>query len=171
MEILRKYGGVLAVVAVVIAIVAFYFPKQVIVDFGNKTASFWDTAEGYKVDGTTVINGSGQLILGTNGSTVTELKAALCDISGTTDTSHAATSTKYYYCAVTGVASGDVVFAQLASTSALNVIGSWVITDAKASSTAGFIDLMIMNLTGAARVPSAAVGGFASSTNVLYLDI
>ena len=108
--------------------------------------------------------------IGTNGSAITEFKGTIATISGTTDVSHAATTTKYYYASVTGVASGDVVLAQLASTSAaVTAPNGWAIVSAQASSTAGLVDLMIRNLGTAAIVPSAA-GGFGSSTNIFFLD-
>ena len=47
----------LAVVAIVIAI--FALTRSVPPTAGNTTASFWDSAQGYKVDGVTIIDGSG----------------------------------------------------------------------------------------------------------------
>ena len=51
---------ILAVVAL-IAIAGLFTPVGTVVTdaLGNKTASFWDVADGYKVDGTLVIDGSG----------------------------------------------------------------------------------------------------------------
>lgn len=116
----------------------------------------------------TIIN-SGTLKLGTNGSTITELKASTCNLSGA-DVSIAATSTGYVYCSLTGVASGDVVMAQLSTSTigALNVNQNWMITSAVASTTAGIIDIRLYNGTGADAVPSVTRVG--SSTNVWYLD-
>lgn len=53
---------ILALIAL-IAIAGLVFPQtnQVLDTLGNKSASFWDTSDGYKVDGTTVIDGSGNL--------------------------------------------------------------------------------------------------------------
>lgn len=49
----------LAVVAIVIAILGLMRSGSPLA--GNKTASFWDTADGYKVDGTAIIDGNGSL--------------------------------------------------------------------------------------------------------------
>ena len=46
----------LGVVAVVIATLAFLSGGH---SYGNVTQSFWDSAQGYKVDGTTIIDGNG----------------------------------------------------------------------------------------------------------------
>jgi hypothetical protein len=108
------------------------------------------------------------LKIGPNGSTITEAKATTCNLLNT-DTSVAASTTVYVYCAVTGVASGDVVFGQLSTTTAQTLSGGWVLWSAKASTTAGMIDFMLSNYTGTAAVPSAT--GVGSSTNVLYLDV
>ena len=84
------------------------------------------------------------------------------------DISIAATSTGYAYCTgVTGVTSSDKVQATFA-TSTLGfstVLESWVIVSANASSTAGSIDFMLLNLTGAAAAPSA--NGRIGSTTVI----
>ncbi len=52
---------VISAIALVIAVVGVFSPVgQGAMDFlGNVTESFWDSAEGYKVDGTVIINGSG----------------------------------------------------------------------------------------------------------------
>lgn len=105
--------------------------------------------------------------IGSNGSTISEIKATTCDLSNA-NTSIAATSSGYVYCSVTGVASGDVPLVQLSTTTANTKFGAWVITSAKASTTAGMIDMMLYNGTGAAAVPSATAVG--SSTNILYID-
>lgn len=120
----------------------------------------------------TYINSSGgefdgSLKIGPNGSTVSELKLTSCDLSNA-NTSIAASSTGYVYCSVTGVASGDVVIAQLSTTTATTVFGGWSITSAKASTTAGMIDIRLKNDTGVAAVPS--VGAVGSSTTIWYAD-
>lgn len=104
--------------------------------------------------------------VGANGSDIHELKATTCNLVGM-DASHPATTTKNYSCAVTGVASGDVVMVQL-STTTPSLYGGWAIQGATASSTAGQIEVAILNLTGGAVVPSTLRVG--SSTNVWYLD-
>ncbi len=87
------------------------------------------------------------------------------------DTSIAATSTGYVYCTgITGLASGDNVLAQLSTTSPTTLFGGWVITSAKASTTAGAIDMRLYNGTGAAAVPSAQQVG-SSSPNIWVADL
>lgn len=105
--------------------------------------------------------------VGTNGSTITELKANTCNLANA-DTSIAATSTGYVYCAITGVASGDLTLVQLSTTTANALFGGWTIQSSKASTTAGMIDVRLYNGTGAAAVPSVTSVG--SSTNAWYMD-
>ncbi len=51
---------IISIIAVVISVVALFSAlKAGTVPFGGYTVSYWDTAEGYKVDGTTIINGDG----------------------------------------------------------------------------------------------------------------
>lgn len=122
--------------------------------------------------GTNTSPTSNGLKVGDNGRELTKIGAELATISGTTDTSHAASTTKYYYASVTGVTSGDVVLAQFATTSGAYAITygmGWAIVDVKASSTAGFVDFAIANMTGSAKVPSAP-GGFGSTTNIFFGD-
>lgn len=49
--------GVVALVAIVLAV--NYYPQEQ--SFGNSTQSFWNTSEGYRVDGVSVIDGSSRL--------------------------------------------------------------------------------------------------------------
>lgn len=114
----------------------------------------------------------GGLHIGPNGSTINELKATTCNFLGM-DVSHAATSTKPYDCAVTGLASGDVVMAQIASsspTAGQTTIG-WLIRSCHASTTADYLTCDWFNATGASSVPSAVANDrIGSSTNVWYMD-
>lgn len=105
--------------------------------------------------------------VGANGSSFAELRCGTCDLLGM-DASHAATSSKPYQCNITGVASGDVIWSQLSTTSQATLYGGWVITDAIAT-TSSAVQVRVMNLTGAAAVPSATAVG--SSTNICYADI
>ena len=50
--------GGLALIAIVLAV---FLQSPTETNLGNKTASFWDTSEGYKVDGTVVIDGTGNV--------------------------------------------------------------------------------------------------------------
>ena len=115
---------------------------------------------------TTDLDVATYLKVGTNGSTIAELKATTCDLIGT-DASHAASTTIPYDCAITGIASGDVVIAQLATTTSALSGTYWDIVAAKASTTAGYITVLLYN-NGASAVPSATAVG--SSTNALYID-
>ena len=110
------------------------------------------------------------LFIGPNGAAIEELKIARADFIGMNST-HAATSTKPYDLAVSGIAPGDAVFAQFSTTSpngGLTNIG-WLIRGCHASSTAGYATCHVMNLTGGDAFLSARAVG--SSTNVMYADI
>jgi hypothetical protein len=164
-------------IALGIAILALVVAGVAIVKGGN--ASFGGTTEFQKksfVEGLFAGNSrqleitrNGALKIGDNGATFAELKATTCNLIGT-DGSQTASTTVAYDCAITGIASGDVVLAQLATTT-VYVGGSagWLITASKASTTSGYITVLLSNLTGSNRVPSASNVG--SSTNVWYADI
>lgn len=106
------------------------------------------------------------VVLGPNGGTIGEMRAVQCDLIA--NVSITASTSAPVDCAVTGVASGDAVFAQLSTTSQNATNRQWLITSAKASSTAGYVTVMLWNGTGANAVPSATAVG--SSTNVQYVD-
>lgn len=111
----------------------------------------------------------GTLQVGSTGTAQTKQVSATCNPIA--DISVAATSTAYIYCTgVTGVVFGDVLFAQFSTST--NAIGAqWSILGSRASSTAGVVDIKIMNLTGTAAVPSASAGAqFASSTKIFVSD-
>jgi hypothetical protein len=70
-------------------------------------------------------------------------------------------------CAITGARSGDIVFAQLGSTTVpAATTGGWRIVGASASSTANFDTVLVRNDTGASAIMPAAI---ASSTSFLNL--
>lgn len=100
------------------------------------------------------------LVIGTTtaSSNFSFLKAGACVLGilgpSSIDASHAATTTKVYDCAVSGVNASDTVIASI-STSTVSGSGGWVVAFTKASSTPGFIEVGVANLTGAAAVPSA----------------
>ena len=126
------------------------------------------TSDQFQVSETGAVTSTGTLKIGSNGSTISEIQATSCDLIGTNG-SQAASTTKPYDCAITGIASGDVAFAQLATSTAIGS-GSlgWAIVASKASTTAGYVTVLLANLTGAAAVPSATSVG--SSTSVFYID-
>lgn len=166
MNTLSKYSGVLAVVAVLIAIIAPQFDGN---SFGNVTQSFWDTANGYRVDGTAVIDGDGSLIIGTNGTTVTDIITGTCNLSQNSAGSHAATTSMEYYCAVTGVTSGDQVFVSLPqgagayAAGGSSPFGGFTVNTAFAT-TSNVIGVSVYNGTGAATTSAAQ-----ATTSVQYL--
>lgn len=120
---------------------------------------------------------SGTLTVGSDGTALTEIIKGSCT-SFTANTlatgdglTHAASTTKAYDCAVTNVESGDTVFAQFAtstpnSAGALFTQAVWSIVGAQASTTNGYITLMIWN-NGPDAIPSAL--GVGSSTNYLII--
>lgn len=112
------------------------------------------------------VTNTGVATIGTNGSAISELKATTCNLIGT-NASQAASTTVAYDCAVTGVASGDVVMAMLASSTPSTLTYGWDIRAAKASSTAGYVTVLLYN-GGIAAVPS--VSSVGSSTNIWYMD-
>ena len=115
------------------------------------------------------ITNTGVVTIGQNGSTISELKMTQCALTGM-NASHTASTTRPYDCAVTGIASGDVTMAQFASSTPFSqTFNGWQIVGSKASTTAGYLTVLIANMTGATLVPSA-VTQLGSSTNVWYGD-
>lgn len=106
-------------------------------------------------------------------SNLANIIAGTCTSIIGADISQSASTTKPYDCAVTGAASGDLVFAVTSTSTTLTYGGfaPFEIVGAKASTTAGFITFMVANTSGAAAVLSAvnAQAGFASSTNYLVV--
>lgn len=100
---------------------------------------------------------------GTN-DTINGLIEGSCNISQTTPGSHAATTTKEYYCAATGARSGDTVLIALPS-GAGYLFGGF---DAVASyaTSSNFIAMQIANNTGAATSSAAQ-----ATTSVRYLIV
>jgi hypothetical protein len=104
---------VVVILTLAVSIAGIVLPKQVVVDsFGNATASFWDTAEGYKVDGTTVINGSG-VITGTS-----QTLSSTLSVTGETQ--------------LAGLVSGGAVYTASLATSSIAAAtvcdyGTWII--------------------------------------------
>ena len=89
------------------------------------------------------------------------------------DVSQSASTTLAYDCALTGVTSTDNVIAMLATSTPFAVSGGtgtlgWSIEAAKASTTPGFVTLMISNNLGKAAAVSAT--NIGSSTPVLIFQ-
>ncbi len=125
---------------------------------------------------TTLVNASTTRVsIGTNGTSMNQVIHGSCTLIGGgasptppsgIDASQTASTTAPYDCAVTGVVSGDIVLAQFSTSTPMYVSG-WVIEGAKASTTAGYITVLVANLTGIARVPSAS--GVGSSTAYIII--
>lgn len=163
-----KLKEILGVVALVIAILASAvivgsYVKSGIADLstarvgGSSDSGYNATGNGvYAVDGTTVIDGSGQLTLGTNGTQLAAIKTGSCTIwaSGTTIT---ATSSQQVECqsatdgslasGLTGITTDSICSLTMAS-STNTTLGTLVVGGSSASSTAGSIVARIINLTG-----------------------
>lgn len=109
----------------------------------------------------------GTFQIGSSGSALSNVVDTTC--SPKADVSIVASSTGYAYCTgVTGVTSADTVVLAQFSTSTANFslpADGFAIVSAKASSTAGVIDFLVMNNSGKAAVPSA-VGRSASTTAI-----
>lgn len=101
---------------------------------------------------------------GTNGTRLAYLNTGTCSLIANNFTV-AATSTVPMDCAVTGVVSGDGVFAQFATSTATQY-GGWQIRGASASTTAGFVTISVVNGTGSSGVVPAST---ASSTKYIIL--
>ncbi|MEK7596494.1 MAG: hypothetical protein AAB450_00015, partial [Patescibacteria group bacterium] len=114
---------------------------------------------------TGAITTEGGITVGTGGTAITRIYKGTCNLTGM-NISQAATTTQVYFCAVTGVVSTDTVFVTLA-TSTPQFTNGWVLAGAKASTTAGYVDVLISNLTGTDRIPS--VTGVGSSTQYLII--
>jgi len=93
--------------------------------------------------------------VGTNPKTLKEV--GTCQLIGT-DASQPASSTRPYDCIVANAQSGDFVMAELSRGTTLTSLG-WSVIGAQASTTNGYITVLIANQTGGARTPSTdAVG-------------
>lgn len=117
--------SVAVILTLIVSIAGIVLPKQVVIDqFGNATASYWDTAEGYKVDGTEIINGSGVFVGAISGTT-----GALSSTLAVTGESQ-----------LQGVISGGAVYTASLATSSIAAAtvcdyGTWIITPTDAVAT------------------------------------
>jgi len=142
------FFGLIAVVALVLSLVGLVGGNQSGNVLGGRTN--YDTVQ---VSGLVV----GSSASATNLSLV---KTGTCSLIAVS--SIAATSTGYAYCTgLTGVQSGDIV--DITLTASTSLASQYVVKGVSASSTAGAIDVSLLNLTGAAATP-AATNGFGSST-------
>lgn len=154
-------------IAIVIAI-GFGIANQVAIANlgGNAGAVGTRFPDGLGVGTTTVTRYD--LTVGTVGSAFSQIIGTTCNLIGA-DVSQAATSTKQYDCAITGLTSSFKVMAQLSTTTPVILSGTntglgWSIVAAQASTTAGFATVLLYNGSGGAAIPS--VSSVSSSTKV-----
>lgn len=145
----QTIGIVLAIVALAVSIGGYF--HVAVPSFGGVTN--YD-----ELDATALKIG------GANGSRIGPVITSTCSLIAPSFTV-TASSTAVMDCAVTGVVTGDGVFAQFATTSAA-FGGGWSIAGASASTTSGFITLLVANGTGATAVIPASV---ASTTKYIIL--
>ncbi len=153
--------GIVAVLALILGSVALVGNQPVAPE--NLGASGTRFPNGIAVGTGASVATAGTFTVGSSGSALTNLIATSCNLVGT-DGSQAASSTKAYDCAVTGLTSSFKVTAQLSTSTLLATGLGWTITSARASSTAGFATVNLLNL-GAAAVPSAQ--NIGSSTSII----
>lgn len=105
----------------------------------------------------------GGVKVGNLGNNITKIIATNCDliIGRTNQTGSTSVS---YDCAVQGARSGDIVMAQLATTTIGSNILRWQVADARASSTPNYVTVSLQNLTGTSANPS--VNAIGSSTRI-----
>lgn len=108
----------------------------------------------------------GGLKVGPSGTILSQLIKGTCELIGTNVT-QTGSSTLPYDCAVTGVVSGDNVMAQISTSTAFKTLNGWSLTGSKASSTSGYITVLLSNHTGASANPSAT--GVGSTTSYLII--
>ncbi len=169
----RFYSTILAVVLSVFVVVSG-------VTAATTISTNINTGGTLTVTGVSTLTGAstltGGITVGSSGTAVTQLIKGSCTtwnggiaagINGM-DGNHPASTTEAYDCAVTGAVSGDLVFAQFATSTFNGSAGqtTWLIAGAKASSTSGYITVLITNY-GPAAVPS--VTGVGSSTSYLII--
>ncbi len=122
--------------------------------------------------GTNTAPASNGLKIGDNGTEVKELISISTCVVDDYNTIQRASSTKAYSCPVTGVSSGDIIIAQIATSTAPGggitfMDGLWSIVGAMASTTDGYATVLYRN-DGPAKRPSDS--GIASSTTLLVID-
>lgn len=108
--------------------------------FGGRNQSYFDN--------------NGKFTLGSSGTTATQAQFGTCNL-GNDGVSFAATTTKQFYCTVTGVAASDLVLADLPVGAGANgsgagsLWGGFLVVSAYAT-TSNQIGVTVLNMTGAA---------------------
>lgn len=130
----------------------------------------FNTAKGITNSGSFTQSGATSLTstvtVGSGGTAFSKLLYGNCALLGM-NTTHTASSTKPYDCAVTGVTSSSVVFGNISTSSAPIGQDRFQVVSVKASTTAGFITFMIYN-NGASIAPS--VNAVGSTTPYLVIN-
>lgn len=142
---------------VIIAIGGYFFPKYGLGVVGTRFPN------GLAVGSGASITTAGSLVIGANGSSLNEVKSTTCNLSTVSGNLPLATTTAPFYCAITGVASGDQVFVSLPS----DATSAITLKYATASTTDGYIEV------GLAAVNTSATASFSTATTsvqVLYID-
>lgn len=147
------------VAVAILALVAIALPKTIVVQPGSSQVdssqpSFGGVTNYDEVDATALRIG------GSSSSRLGFLASASCSLIAPSFTV-AASTTVSMDCAVTGVASGDRILAQFATSTVAG--NGWDIVGASASTTGSFVTLRVTNWTGASNIIPASL---ASSTQV-----
>lgn len=160
METLNRFSGVLAVVAVVIAITVPFFLG------GSNTFGATGTRfpNGLSTDSTspsagqmrtTTLLTTSTATIGSSGTALSQVLSGSCNLLQSQAGSHAATTSKEYFCAVTGVTAGDTVIVSLPVGAGENlngagsIYGGFAVGSAYATSS-NRIAVGLVNRTGAA---------------------
>lgn len=153
MEKFKEWSGVVALVILAIVLLTPHTTK-----LGGATN--YD-----EVDATAIKVG------GTNGTRLGPVISTTCNLSQSTAGSHAATTSKEYFCAVSGVSAGDTVIVGLpaaagASTGGISsIFGGFSVNGLGYATTSGTIGVQIMNNTG------AATSSFAQATTSAFVTV
>lgn len=151
-----------AVVAVVIAIWTAFAVRGVLVNPANVGSVGTRFPNGLCVGSTCSVT-QNKVTIGNSGTAIGSLVFGSGALIGS-DTSQVGSTTKAYDIAVTGVTSSCFVTANLGTTTPAFSNGPWGLDAAKASTTAGYITVLLHNY-GAGAIPS--VTGVGSTTQYM----
>lgn len=165
MGFFTKNAGVIALIALVIAVGGYFYP-QVQKGFGQIVDTFtgdiFDATTSYKLNGTAFYSSTG-LTVGSGGTALANIITGNCTI-WTPATTITGTTTQQAVCqaatnggisALTGVTTDSICSVRMAS-STVTTLAGLVVEGQSASSTAGSIVFGLANLTGATFTWSAA---------------
>lgn len=166
----KKFIGLLIIVTLLSGLIGGYIGGLV---GNNQSVQNTDTSLGASTPGTRYPHGITVGLPANSPTNLGDVKAGTCSLIGL-DVAQAASTTRPYDCAVTGMVSGDLVFFTEATTSATYATTNapFRIVGAKASTTAGYITFGVENYFGASQAPGNIGGiqtGFGSSTEYLIV--